>query len=105
MESIRRGDVDQMSFSFEVLPDGEEWERDGEEHLLRKLRRVRLFEVSPVTFPAYPATSVSVREQWGDPVEIPARFLEAQDKGDAVEQQRARARLRKLQLELKRLRI
>jgi len=105
VESIRRGDVDQMSFAFEVLPDGEEWERDDEERLLRKLKKVTLYEVSPVTFPAYPATSVSVREQWGDPVEIPAHLLEGQEEGDEAERQRARARLQRLQLELKRLRI
>lgn len=58
LESIRRGDVDQMSFGFETVRDY--WE--GEEgQQIRTLVEVRLFEVSPVTFPAYPQTEISVR--------------------------------------------
>lgn len=56
--SIRRGDVSQMSFGFQVV--SERWEKkDGE--LIRTLSKLRLFDVSPVTYPAYPATDVSVR--------------------------------------------
>lgn len=58
VEPVRRGDVDQMSFGFNVLRD--KWEEvDGE--LIRTLLEVRLYEVSPVAMPAYPQTSVSVR--------------------------------------------
>lgn len=58
LESIRRGDVDQMSFGFETVRDY--WE--GEEgQQIRTLVEVRLFEVSPVTFPAYPQTEISLR--------------------------------------------
>lgn len=57
-ESIRRGDVDQMSFAFATVED--KWERtDGQS--TRELIQVRLFDVSPVTFPAYEGTSVSAR--------------------------------------------
>lgn len=56
--SIRRGDVSQMSFGFQV--QSERWEKkDGE--VIRTLTKLRLFDVSPVTYPAYPATDVSVR--------------------------------------------
>lgn len=56
--SIARGDVDQMSFGFRTLEDA--WEkRDGEN--IRILKKVELFDVSPVTFPAYPETHVSAR--------------------------------------------
>lgn len=58
LESIRRGDVDQMSFGFETVRDYWEGE-EGEQ--TRTLVEVRLFEVSPVTFPAYPQTEVSLR--------------------------------------------
>ncbi len=62
MVSIDRGDVDQMSFSFEALQ--EEWAiEDGE--TVRTLVEVRLFDVSPVTFPAYPQTSVQLRSVLG----------------------------------------
>jgi len=60
MESIRRGDVDQMSFGFKTLEDT--WDmRDGSP--LRRVKSVKLFDVSPVTFPVYPQTTVSVRSR------------------------------------------
>lgn len=56
--SIRRGDISQMSFGFYTKAD--EWEkRDGEN--IRTLRKVELFDVSPVTYPAYADTSVATR--------------------------------------------
>lgn len=58
MVSIERGDVDQMSFGFRTISD--RWEMKDEEEI-RTLEEVRLFDVSPVTFPAYPDTSVALR--------------------------------------------
>jgi len=58
LESIRRGDVDQMSFGFRTIKDS--WVTTNGE-TLRELLEVELFDVSPVTFPAYPQTSVQVR--------------------------------------------
>jgi hypothetical protein len=56
---IQRGDVDSMSFGFSVPPRGDSWSDDG---MVRELKEVRLYEVSVVTgFPAYQATSASVR--------------------------------------------
>jgi uncharacterized protein len=76
LESIRRGDVDQMSFGFEVLEDT--WDQDESGALIRTLRKVALYEVSPVVFPAYPATSISARTSdpsvLGDMPTIPERF-------------------------------
>jgi HK97 family phage prohead protease len=56
--SIKRGDVDQMSFTFEARSDN--WTSDGS-GIRRELLDADLFDVSPVTFPAYPQTSVSAR--------------------------------------------
>ncbi|MDP6709416.1 MAG: HK97 family phage prohead protease [Alphaproteobacteria bacterium] len=65
VEAMRRGDVSQMSFGFRTIKD--EWTR-GEpgEPSIRTLLEVELFDVSPVTFPAYPQTDVAVRslETW-----------------------------------------
>jgi HK97 family phage prohead protease len=65
MVSLERGDVDQSSFGFEVRRDGEQWEqesRDGITYLKRTISKVhRLHDVSPVTYPAYPDTSVALR--------------------------------------------
>ncbi len=60
--SLRRGDVTQSSFGFTVAKD--EWQRPTAERpmTLRVIHEIeRLYDVSPVTFPAYQGTSVSVR--------------------------------------------
>lgn len=56
--SIRRGDVSQMSFAFKTIEDAWNTEDGGE---IRTLKDVELFDVSPVTFPAYPDTTVAAR--------------------------------------------
>jgi hypothetical protein len=61
-ELIARGDVDQMSFAFITRLD--EWtERivDGRMSVVRELQDVDLYDVSPVTFPAYEETDIAVR--------------------------------------------
>lgn len=59
---IERGDVSQMSFGFSVRPGGQDWAKDDAGVVVRTLKKVRLFDVSPVTFPAYRQTDVAVRE-------------------------------------------
>lgn len=69
--SIERGDISGNSFSFQTLED--RWQRDDDVEL-RTLVRVRLFDVGPVTFPAYPQTDVALRslEQFRKTQEPPA---------------------------------
>lgn len=60
LTSVRRGDVDGMSFGFSVVAD--DWTkqtRDAKTVYLRELITVDLFEISVVSFPAYTAASVS----------------------------------------------
>jgi len=57
-ESIKRGDVTQMSFGFIV--ESEAWTIESGQDV-RTLEQVKLFDVSPVTFPAYLDTDVGVR--------------------------------------------
>jgi HK97 family phage prohead protease len=59
MVSMKRGDVSQMSFGFRVKE--QTWERVAGKLPLRIIRGVELFDVSPVTYPAYEGTDVSVR--------------------------------------------
>ena len=56
--SIKRGDIDQASFGFTTIRD--EWDYD-KDPMERTLIEVKLFDVSVVTYPAYPQTSVSAR--------------------------------------------
>jgi hypothetical protein len=60
LESIERGDVDQMSFGFRTIKDN--WMKDHDTgKVIRELLEVQLFEVSPVAMPAYPQTDAQVR--------------------------------------------
>lgn len=61
LTSIDRGDVSQMSFAFRVNPGGDMVEENSEGELIRTLTDVELFEVSPVTFPAYEDTRIDAR--------------------------------------------
>ncbi len=75
---IERGDVNQMSFGFRSLPDGDEWRIDADGQYIRRVTKLDLAEVSPVTFPAYPDTSVGARAaEWGDEVQIPDQVRRA----------------------------
>lgn len=67
LESVRRGDVSQSSFGFivgeqrwdelEMMKDGKRWFKTK-----RTILKIdRLFDVSPVTYPAYPDTTVAKR--------------------------------------------
>jgi len=65
MVSIDRGDINQQSFGFTVETD--QWEEKEGADTIRTLIKIRqLFDVGPVTFPAYPDTSVATRslEEW-----------------------------------------
>lgn len=72
-ERVRRGDVDQCSFGFDILDEETEYRDDGSVHWT--IKSVKLYEVSVCTFPAYKDTSVSARR--ADYETIRARKLEA----------------------------
>jgi len=59
MVSVKRGDIDQMSFAFQAIQ--EEWNESDPNNPIRTLKEVKLFDVSPVTYPAYPTTDVSAK--------------------------------------------
>jgi uncharacterized protein len=84
MESISRGDVDQSSFAFSLLNEGQKWEEvseGGKTVVVRTIKKVsRLYDVSPVTYPAYPDATVAIRslEQFKEaakPQTFPVRSL------------------------------
>lgn len=58
-ESIKRGDVDGVSFGFRM--EDHEIEEPDDDLPLRTVKKARLLEVSAVAFPAYPDSEVSAR--------------------------------------------
>ncbi len=57
---VKRGDVSQCSFGFNILEEKSEKLPDGRTRWT--ILKVRLFEVSVCTFPAYPDTAVVARQ-------------------------------------------
>lgn len=61
---INRGDVDGCSFGFDIARMEDWWDDNGVYHT-RITEVDPLYEVSPCTFPAYKATSISARNRDG----------------------------------------
>jgi HK97 family phage prohead protease len=68
--ALSRGDVDKMSFAFTVAPGG-----DTRSEGLRTLTDLDLYEVSVVNLPAYDATSVGLRSEQDESLDIRKRKL------------------------------
>ena len=60
-ERVKRGDVDQCSFGFEIIREETEISDEGSIHWT--IEEVKLYEVSVCTFPAYEETEVSARQR------------------------------------------
>lgn len=58
-ETIKRGDVDGVSFGFQMI--NEEIDEPDDDLMLRTVTKAKLLEVSAVAFPAYPDSEVSAR--------------------------------------------
>ncbi len=64
---IQRGDISQSSFAFSI--EDEKW--DNKANLRTVLKVGRLYDVSPVTYPAYATTTVSARSRAAVPQDAP----------------------------------
>ena len=96
--SIRRGDISQMSIGF-VVEDDEWSSKDGID--TRELKKVRLFDVSPVTFPAYTATDVGARAmQEYDAYKTEQRKV-AEETENALKKAKQQEKLKNLQAKFK----
>jgi hypothetical protein len=61
---VRRGDIDGSSFSFSVADGGDVWEKRQDGIYLRKIKKISgLYDVTITASPAYPETSVGVRNR------------------------------------------
>lgn len=74
MVSIGRGDITQMSFAFSLVMD--EWDYTDRERPVRTLKKVKLYDVSPVTYPAYEDTDVELNALEGKYVAWQKRFTD-----------------------------
>jgi len=83
LEPMRRGDIDQMSFQWTTKPDGDIWRiEDGKMYrTLKKGGCAELYDVSVVTFPAYPQTSAQVRSKL---IELQSQIRTAGGQGPAA---------------------
>ena len=93
LTSIKRGDIDQMSFAFRAVE--EKWIEKKGEMSLRELHDLDLYDISPVTYPAYAATDVGLRSsesvyqdhvqslEGQEPEGDDAKRAEAQEREDA----------------------
>jgi HK97 family phage prohead protease len=68
--SVERGDLDANSFGFCTIED--KWLADAAGNVVRTLLSVDLYEISAVSFPAYPTSQVSVRSC---PVELRSKLV------------------------------
>ena len=52
--NMKNGNINQSSFAFTIAENGDEWSTDEEGNDIRTITSIdRLFDVSPVTYPAY----------------------------------------------------
>lgn len=102
LEALRRGDVTGSSFSF--VPTQIMWIEDEEKgRSIREIHECELFDVGPVTFPAYEGSTSGIRAiRSADGMEEVKRSFEAwkasQVKRLGADAARARARLMEMEL-------
>lgn len=101
--SIKRGDVKQMSFAFSVGEGGDSWKTREDGTVVRTLLSggcERLYDISPVTYPAYPSTSVSARalDKARELTNTQAGDNTSQPENDSVKQARNANKQRQLDL-------
>lgn len=92
---IERGDVTGSSFAF--TPTDESWRKEAGKEI-REIKGVKLYDVAPVTYPAYEATSAGTRSN-ADPDEARVAY-DAWKTAAARRARSARARARLVELNL-----
>ncbi|MBY9077270.1 HK97 family phage prohead protease [Paenibacillus sp. HN-1] len=99
LETIERGDVRGSSFIFQAVR--EEWDESNADMAIRTVQAAELFEVSPVTTPAYPQSSVGVRsaeEVFQDRPKPPGKLKDEEEERQAAIMLDLDMRLKKLNL-------
>ena len=94
--SLERGDLDGSSFSFQATRCAWIYEsKDGEETSIRQIEDVDLYDVGPVTFPAYTGATAGMRSESraGLEAELIAERSKQRAEADAVDMAATMARL------------
>ena len=102
---MKRNDLNQMSFGFYTVSD--KWEHPAEKsskESIRTLLEVDLFDISIVTFPAYPQTSANIRSA-KEVYDSYLASLQVQDDAIKIEQQRALDAHRERQIKIWRYQV
>lgn len=87
--SMSRGDINQCSFSFRVAENGDSWQKDSDGLWVRNISNVaQVYDVSPVTYPAYTSTSCAVRSMLQKQNELEAEEKRKVDEAAEAERQR-----------------
>lgn len=100
LEAIRRGEITGSSFGFDPIDIGyQDLRENGRSVVVQEVRSLALFDVGPVTFPAYESTSAGTRaaEDLRGAVEAAAAWRAARS-GPTPDQVAARARMVELGL-------
>lgn len=61
--NLERGNIRGASFSFTIDEDGDTYKRQSDGSLLRTITKAEIYEVGPVTNPAYEQTEVNLRNK------------------------------------------
>lgn len=94
VESIERGDVRGSSFIFR--PVQQAWDESNPDMAIRTITEAELYEVSPVTTPAYPTSSVGVRSM----EDVYKEYKESRQKSDEPKVDELKQKQRQRELEL-----
>jgi HK97 family phage prohead protease len=100
---MERGDITQSSFAFRAAPDGVEWDEDPETGVLVRVihRFSALLDVSPVTYPAYPAATSGIRSSAPVVESAAPDGREGSDDDEQARKARARAFARRRRMDLR----
>ena len=83
-ELMERGDVTQSSFAFTI--EEESWEERADGMLIRTVKKVgQLYDVSPVTYPAYKDSTSGLRTS--APIEMEQREVEVEEQKEEKQQE------------------
>ena len=84
IELMERGDVTQSSFAFTI--EDESWEERADGMLIRTVKKVgQLYDVSPVTYPAYKDSTSALRTS--APIEMEQREVEVEEQKEEKQQE------------------